>query len=192
MTIDALARALMLTAAERAHLRNLARSGAHRGFAREKVPPALERILHDLPVPAYLTGQRWDLLSWNAAAADLFGDFGTLPEKSRNILFYMLTDPRAKQLFRETWQREAQRMVAQFRLDFGLWAGDPAFEQLLATLRARCPGFQALWDGHEVRGQKIGTKRLQHPREGIVSVEYATLQANDDRRIKLVLYRFQS
>jgi transcriptional regulator with XRE-family HTH domain len=189
-TIDALARALVLSEAERAHLHALARTGKRPAFARESVPPALDRILQDLAVPAYVTGQRWDILSWNSIAAELFGDFGTMPEDRRNILVYMLAEPRAKNLFGETWAGEAARMVVQFRSDFGLWAGDPAFDELITLLRTESVEFNKFWDEHGVRGQAIGKKKLQHSRDDVVMVEYATLQSNDDRRLKLVLYRF--
>lgn len=80
-TIDALARALCLNTAEHAHLRALARQADARRadartFSRECVPDAIRRLVAGLPQPAYVTGLRWDLLAWNAAAVDLFTDFG--------------------------------------------------------------------------------------------------------------------
>lgn len=188
-TIDALARALLLTDAERAHLHALAGTERWVLFTREAVPPALEGIVRAMPLPAYITGQRWDLLVWNAAAAELFMDFGAMPEERRNILAYILTEPSARALFGPTWEGEARRMVAQFRANFGLWAGDPAFEALVSLLQAESAEFRAWWATHEVRAQATGRKLLNHPRLGRLEVEYATLQANDDLRLKLVLYR---
>ena len=46
-----------------------------------------------------MSGQRWDVLAWNAAAADLIADFGNLPIEDRSILIYMLTDRTAPRLF---------------------------------------------------------------------------------------------
>jgi len=42
-------------------------------------------VVASLNRPAYVTGRRWDVLTWNAAAADLF-DFGRLAEADRNIV----------------------------------------------------------------------------------------------------------
>src|SRR3954452_23005837 len=84
-TIDALARALRLTKTEHAHLRALARNPDARAFTRETVPSPLERLIKGLNQPAYITGRRWDILAWNAAAIDLFGDFGRIAEPDRNI-----------------------------------------------------------------------------------------------------------
>src|SRR5262249_42145580 len=71
-TVDALAGALRLSAAEPAHLRALTRHAGRRRFVRENVPAALRRLLDGLNRPAYITGRRWDVLAWNAAADEIF------------------------------------------------------------------------------------------------------------------------
>ena len=76
-TLEALAQALSLSDVEGAHLRALAHGQPPRTFRREAVPQPLSHLLNGLPQPAYLTGQRWDVLAWNAAAEALFG-FGPL------------------------------------------------------------------------------------------------------------------
>src|ERR671931_1800384 len=71
-TIDALARALRLTRAEHRHLRELTQNTDRRAFVREIVPPAIQRTVEQLNLPAYVTGRRWDILAWNAAADEIF------------------------------------------------------------------------------------------------------------------------
>src|ERR1700726_1088539 len=71
-TIDALARALRLSKAEHAHLRALTRTAGRRPFAVESVPGTIRRLVQGLNQPAYVTGRRWDILTWNAAAAEIF------------------------------------------------------------------------------------------------------------------------
>ena len=82
-TVDALARGLELNSQEHAHLRQLAGHSATQGFVRETVPETIRRIVAGLSYPAYVTGQRWDVLAWNDAAVELFCDFGALPEADR-------------------------------------------------------------------------------------------------------------
>jgi transcriptional regulator with XRE-family HTH domain len=188
-TVEAIGRALRLSDAEKAHLHRLARTFRQVPFERERVPPALQRLLTALPLPGYVVGQRWDLLAWNDAASALFMDFAVLPPTDRNILVYMLTDPAVRYLFGAGWTREARRMLGQFRADYANWVGDPAFEALIANLQARCAQFRGWWQAHEVQPQRAGEKLLHHPDRGKLSVEYATFQSNDDRRLKLVLYR---
>ncbi len=188
-TIDALARALRLTRAEHSHLRTLARHADRRAFRRESVPETLRRLVESLNQPAYVTGRRWDILAWNAAAADVFTDFGQIAEADRNILLYVLTDPAARRLFAAGWAEQARRMVAQFRATHDLWADDPAFAELLDRLRASCPEFRSWWSAHDVGGVAIGEKSLCHPRKGQLRFEYATFQSNDNPDLKLSLYR---
>ena len=188
-TVDALARALRLGAAEHAHLRALARPARRRAFVREVVPDAIRRLVQNLNQPAYVTGRRWDILAWNAAAAEIFIDFGRLAEEDRNILAYVLTNPDARRLFGAAWADEARRMVAQFRATYDLWAGDPAFADLLDRLRRHSPEFPLWWETHDVRTIAAGgRKRLSHPEKGPLCFDYATFQSNDDTGLKLVIY----
>ena len=187
-TIDALARALRLGKAEHAHLRALARDNGRRAFVRETVPATIQRLVASLNQPAYVTGRRWDLLAWNAAATDLFSVFESSAEADRNILLFMLTDLDARRLFGSTWADEARRMVAQFRATHDLWAGDPAFLDLLDRLRQGCPEFVGWWEAHDIRSAISGQKLLLHPAKGWLRFEYATFQANDDPALKLAIY----
>jgi transcriptional regulator with XRE-family HTH domain len=186
-TIDALARALKLSKAEHAHLRMLARDADMRAFVVETVPETIRSMLDGLNQPAYITGRRWDLLAWNAAAEEVFA-FGRLREEDRNVLLTMFTNPRTRKLFGTSWAEEAKRMVAQFRASHDVWAGDPAFNTLLAQLRQGSAEFARWWAAHEVRGTAAGRKMLNHPKKGVLQFEYTSFQANDDPGLKLVIY----
>jgi transcriptional regulator with XRE-family HTH domain len=186
-TIDALARALRLSKAEHEHLRALSRQAGRRAFTREIVPATVRQIVESLNQPAYLTGRRWDVLAWNAAAAELFA-FDRVAAEDRNTLVSVLTNPNTRRLFGPTWEDEARRMVAEFRATHDLWAGDPAFKALLSRLREGCAEFAGWWDAHDIRGVGAGRKRLQHPKQGLLTFEYASFQANDDPALKLVIY----
>ncbi|CAN5777693.1 helix-turn-helix domain-containing protein [soil metagenome] len=186
-TIDALARALRLTELEHQHLRALAGGGGPKPFQPEIATPSLLTLLESLIQPAYVTGRRRDLVAWNAAANDIFG-FDQLAGDERNILVSMLTLPRSRALFGPGWAGEAQRMVAQFRATHDLWAGDPAFVDLLRRLREGCLEFDAWWERHDVGRPASGRKTLHHPTRGVIAFDHASFQANDDPGLKLVIY----
>ncbi|MBJ7402526.1 MAG: helix-turn-helix domain-containing protein [Bradyrhizobium sp.] len=186
-TIDALARALRLGKTEHAHLKALARNGDRRSFTREIVPPAILRLVESLPHPAYITGQRWDVLAWNAAAEDIFA-FGRLPEEDRNTLLLMMTNKRARKSYGAGWADLAKRMVAMFRATHDVWAGDPAFTELVARLREGSPEFVKWWEAHEIRSTASGLKTINHPTKGLLRFEHSSFQANDDPALKLVIY----
>lgn len=186
-TIDALARALRLNKAEHAHLRALTQSGGRKVFSPEIVPAPIRRLIDSLSQPAYVTGRRWDVLAWNAAADKIFA-YSHLPIEDRNTLISMLTNKNTRRLFGEGWAREAKRMVAQFRATHDLWAGDPAFVDLLSRLRQGCPEFERWWGAHDIGSVVAGQKALNHPKKGMLRFEYASFQSNDDPALKLVIY----
>lgn len=187
-TIEALGNALRLSDVEHRHLRALAQGDAREPFRREVVPELLQAVVRGLTQPAYVTGQRWDVLAWNCEAAALLTDFATLPAEGRNILLFMFADPKARVLFGAGWKEEARRMVSLFRSTCDLWPDDAAFVQLVERLRASSTEFAPWWAAHEVASPGSGTKLL-HRADGVaVTYEYATFQANDDASLKLALY----
>jgi hypothetical protein len=137
--------------------------------------------------PAYITGRRWDLLAWNAAANDIFA-FDRLASDSRNVLLNVLTRKEARKLFGPDWTNLAKSMVAQFRMTHDLWADDPAFRDLLQRLRQGCLEFAGWWKAHDIRGTSSGEKRLNHPQNGLLRFEHASFQSNDDPALRLVIY----
>ncbi|GAB5101108.1 helix-turn-helix transcriptional regulator [Caballeronia sp. HLA56] len=186
-TLKALARALQLGKVEAAHLRALARSGERQTFIRESVPAPIVNLIATLELPAYITGRRWDLLAWNAAAADLLG-FERLAEADRNILVFMFIERDSRRLFGATWTKEARRMIALFRATHDLYADDPAFVELVERLRAHSAEFAKWWIAHDIRGGASGQKVLIHPERGTQRYDYASFQANDDPALKLAIY----
>src|SRR6516162_8971845 len=186
-TVDALARALRLSKVEHTHLKALTRGADRRAFLRETVPDALRRMVEGLSQPAYITGRRWDVLVWNTAAEEIFA-FGQLAEEDRNILICILTKPMTRRLFGKAWNEQARRVVAQFRATHDLWAGDPAFIDLLDRLRRGCPEFDGWWKAHDVRESGTGRKQMNHPRKGVLRFEHASFRAEDDPALKLVIY----
>ena len=187
-TVDALARALRLTDAERWHLAALARGDGGGHWSHEVVPDTVRCLVESLAMPAYVTGLRWDMLVWNAPATELLGDLEALPIEDRNILSFVLTDARGRVLFGEGWADEARRMVALFRPVYDRHSDDPAFARLVEHLRAGCQECEGWRTTHDVDTPVSGTKRLLHPVLGQVDYRYSTFQANDDPRLKLVVY----
>lgn len=186
-TLDALARVLRLTKAEHAHLRALASAHKVGAWTRETVPDTVRRVVENMNHPAYITGRRWDVLAWNAAADELLG-FGRMPEAERNIMLSMFTTTGARKRFGTGWADEARRMLAQFRLSHDLFARDPAFRDLIEQVKTKCPEFDAWWKSHDIREPVAGRKRLRHPKKGALLYEYATFQLNDDPSLKLAVY----
>ena len=185
-TIATLAAALRMTRAEHDHLLALCSSLRQPLFERETVSEALDRVVAALEQPAYVTGLRWDVLAWNAAADELFG-FGQLPEEDRNILVFALTNPAAQRLFDSNWANEARRVLAKFRATYDLWSSDPAFVSLIARLGRDCPHFSAWWEAHDVRAAAGSRKMLHGPGKSPTRFDFTTFQVNDSPALQLVV-----
>lgn len=186
-TVDALARALELSEAEREHLHRMASGGGARRWQPEAPSAALLRMLGELRAPAYLTGRRRDLIAWNDPANEIFA-FDELDVEDRNVLVSMLTLPRSRELFGADWAAVAQRMIAAFRATHDLYAHDPAFVALVVRLRRECTEFEEWWARHDVRTSGSGHKTLHHPARGTITYVPTGLRVGENPDLKLVIY----
>jgi transcriptional regulator with XRE-family HTH domain len=188
--LEALARALRLTPAERTHLILLGR-GEEAPPCRppsERVSPTLRRLIENLgPNPAFVLGRRWDYLAWNRAACAVFGDFDSTPRAARNHLWLTFMDPARREMFTD-WERGARLAVAKFRADSARHLGDPSFEELISALRKSSPEFCKAWKRHEVARGGEGRKELRHPLAGTLVFEHAVFHPVEAPEQRLILY----
>jgi transcriptional regulator with XRE-family HTH domain len=188
--LEAIARALNLTPAERTHLILLGRGEDPPPCKSpaERVSPTLRRLIENLgPNPAFVLGRRWDYLAWNTAACALFGDFDGIPRAARNHVWLTFIDPSRREMFSD-WEKSARLLVAKFRADSARYLGDPEFEELIGALRHSSPEFCRAWKRHEVSGGGEGRKEVRHPVEGLMVFEHAVLKPQQAPDQRLVLY----
>jgi transcriptional regulator with XRE-family HTH domain len=188
--LEALARALKLTPAERIHLILLGRGEEAPPVAAplERVSATLKRLIEGLdPNPAFLLGRRWDYLAWNRAAGALFGDFGELPRAARNHVWQMYTDPVRREMLTD-WEQAGRLCTAKLRADHARHLGDPAFEQLIESLRNASPEFCKAWKRHEVAATGGGRKVLMHPVAGKLVFEHAVFHPAGASEQRLIMY----
>ena len=121
------------------------------------MPRPISAVVESL-TPAYVTGRRWDVLAWNAAADEIFA-FGRLPEEDRNTLICADQAGHAP-LFGAGWAARPGAW-SQFRATHDLWAGDPAFVDPLDRLREGCPEFDGWWKAHDVRDGASGPQEMR-------------------------------
>jgi len=187
--LDRIARALMLTSVEREHLFFIAlgRPPEVHYQGSEGISPRLQRVLDALEVsPAFVKTVTWDLVSWNRAAAALFG-YDQLATDDRNILRKIFTDPRSRaaQLDVEAVMRF---VVSAFRADVARAGAGPNVEDLVGELSQRSPEFAALWQQHDVRVHGEGTKKIKHPEVGLLEMEYSAFVVDGRSDLTLVIY----
>jgi transcriptional regulator with XRE-family HTH domain len=188
--LEALARALRLTQAERTHLVLLGRGEEPPPCKTpaERASPTLRRLIENLGAnPAYIIGRRWDYLAWNDAATVLLGDFGSVPRGQRNHAWLTFADPARRELFTD-WERSSRLLVAKFRADSARHLGDPEFESLISALLGFSPEFARAWERHEVSHTGEGRKELRHPVAGTMVFSHAVFHPGEAVEQRLVLY----
>ena len=121
--LEALAAALRMSAAERDYLHVLvdgpdAPRGPAAGVAAppEQLSQGIAELVQRLdPFPTFVKGRRWDVLASNPAARELFTDWEALPAGQRNLVRWMFTTDRAREVYLD-WEGEARAMLGRFRL----------------------------------------------------------------------------
>ncbi len=189
--LEAVARALELTPAERAHLILLGRGeqASPCKAPTEKVPPTLRRLVENTgPGPVYLLGRRWDYLAWNTSFERVFGWEPGPDPLTRNHVWLWFMDPARRTLCSADWAASARLLVAKFRADSAKHIGDPAFEELTSALNSSSPEFRKLWKRHEVAGTGTGRKELTHPVVGPLAFDHAVFLHGETADQRLVVY----
>ena len=192
--LEAVAAALQLDDAERAHLLDLAGTAnppsrrAPRRPPSQRVRPGVLRLLDGMTgVAALVQNGRSDVLAANLLGRALYAEVfnsaarqgpdspGRLPNQAR----YLFLDPRAGDFYPD-WRAIAATTVAMLRLEAGRNPHDRALNELVGELSTRSGLFAALWAGHDVRIHTTGTKRFHHPVAGDLSLQYETLNLPGD------------
>ncbi|MFE3644086.1 helix-turn-helix transcriptional regulator [Streptomyces sp. NPDC059169] len=188
---NAVARALQLDDTERAHLLHLAQP--HRGRERDgggpqRVRRELRHLLDALDsVPAYLLGRRMDVLGWNQMARALLYDFPSQHPRQRNMARLVFLEPTSRELFAD-WEPKARETVGYLRMDAGRYPDDKHLNELVGELSVKSEEFRRMWADHTVADKKHGTKRLQHPLVGELTLAYETFQLPDNPDQHLITY----
>jgi transcriptional regulator with XRE-family HTH domain len=202
--LGALARALCMSADERAHLLRLACADPPpAGDPGTEVPTAVRHLLELLgDLPAYVLNPRYDVLAWNTAALALVADFAAWPDGERNLIWQVFrgaADRAAGGAARDKgagggveysfaqWDAFAGDCVADLREAAGRYPHDAQIADLVARLRAASPDFAHRWDANEVAVRRGNAKQLFHRSVGPLELEQQILQV-PDRDQRLIVY----
>jgi transcriptional regulator with XRE-family HTH domain len=194
--LGAIARALRLDDAERAHLAHLAqptegaalarksRRAAPEWSTRPSLQWALDAVTHG---PAFVRNGRMDLLAANGLARAFYHDVYADPRRPANIARFTFLDP-AGQRFYPDWDSAADICVAILRTEAGRDPHDRLLHDLVGELSTRSDDFRARWASHNVRHHGTGTKRFHHPIVGELTLAYEGLEMAAEPGLTLTIY----
>jgi transcriptional regulator with XRE-family HTH domain len=190
--LEALARALELDDAERAHLFDLARAAGPatrpRRRSAERIRPSVQRILDAMTgAPAFAQNGRLDILAENSLGRALYSEMYADPARPANHARFVFLNPRA-QGFYSDWDRAANDTVAILRSEAGRDPYDRGLSDLVGELSTRSDEFRTRWAAHNVRIHKSGVKDFHHPVVGDLSLTYEMMELAADTGLAILTY----
>jgi transcriptional regulator with XRE-family HTH domain len=193
--LEALARALQLDEAERAHLFDLARaaqpSGAtapRRRRAKERIRPSVQHILDAMTgAAAFVRNDRLDILAANTLGHALYSEMFAGPVRPANSARFVFLDARSRDFYID-WHKAANDTVAVLRYAAGRDPHDRDLSDLVGELSTQSEAFRTRWAAHNVRQHITGIKHFHHPIVGDLSLTYDRLELAADPGLTMFAY----
>jgi transcriptional regulator with XRE-family HTH domain len=203
--LDALARALQLDEAERAHLFDLAATANAPGQTERGAPgwpgpgrprrssssphvrEGVLRVLDSISAPAYVRNSRMDVLAANRLGRALFADVYAEGATGFNLARYLLLDPRSRDFYTQ-WDVVARDSVAALRTEAGRNPYDRGLTDLVGELSTRSEEFRTWWAAHNVKFHTTSTKTMRHPAVGELELTGEALTLPGDHGLTIITY----
>ncbi len=191
--LEAICRALLLDASERAHVMNLAGVDDHGdgdGVVREcaALSPSVQVILDQLgPFPATVVNARFDHLAYNRAYGRLASDLDLVPVEDRNTL---------------GWDSPTRHGGGRWSSGRTRWRGwSPSTGSTWRTTSVNRPGksscggvsdaspeFVDMWSRRDVQGAENRTKLVLNDHVGLLRIHYSSYWLGPRLGPRLVVY----
>lgn len=191
--LEAVAGALRLDEAERAHLFDLARAsrvpaaGRRRSPARRTVRHSIQWMVDAMRgAAAFVVNGRQDILATNHLGRALFAPIFESPAPA-NMARFTYLDPHAREFFAD-WNRMAKECVAGLRAQVGRDPFDRDLADLVGELSTKCDEFAALWATHNVGFHGKAEKSFHHPVVGDLTLRYDRLAVVADPGLEIFVY----
>lgn len=193
--LAAIAKALQLDDAERAHLFDLAHAASpvarppRRRSSKSWTPHvSLQWMLDAVTAgPAFVRNGRMDLLAGNALARAFYQDVYDMPGQPPNIARFTFLDERAFKFYPD-WDLFAEVTVAILRTEAGRDPHNKELHDLIGEMCTRSDEFRRLWGSHNVRHHGTGTKAFHHSVVGEMTLAYEGLAMEAEPGLTLTVY----
>lgn len=186
--LDAVARVLQLTEAERDYVVALADSEQQLvGPDPETMPSHLQRLIDAFEFPAFVVATDWAIVGWNAQYEWLYSNIATLSAADRNLLWLIYTDARLRQMLPD-WESDSRKFLAEFRAESGVRLTSERHRTLIERLRAASRDFGVQWAEHTVERFESRRRTFVHREAGLIEFEHHRLVPSDAVDLHVVLY----
>ncbi len=127
------------------------------------------------------------ILAWNPLAAALMIDFGDAPERERNFLRLIFTDPRLRNLYPDR-EGLARATVAYVRREAAKNPDDLRLATLVGELSVQDEQFRRWWADHHVAIKRRGTRTFARPVVGESTLDWDALTYDAEPDQQLIVY----
>jgi len=193
--LDAIAGALRLDDAERAHLFDLARAANDSPIRvrtrpkRTGIRPAMQYALNGITgSAAVLRNGRLDILAANLLGFAMYSELFANEQRPANIARFQFLDRERSERFYPDWDSSADTCVAILRTEAGRDPHDKGLQDLIGELSTRSDAFRSRWAKHNVRDHSTGVKRFHHPIVGDLELIYEGMNPTADPGLNLLIY----
>ncbi|MFC9462323.1 helix-turn-helix transcriptional regulator [Streptomyces sp. NPDC056983] len=196
--LEAVARALQLDDAERAHLLQLAQTAdgsdaltrPRRRRAKDRWTPhlSLQWTLDAITAgPAFVRNGRMDLLAANQLARAFYSDVYGSALSQRYLARFNFLDPVSRRFYPD-WGAFADTCVAILRTEAGRNPHDKDLHDLVGELSTLSEEFRTRWGAHDVRHHGTGTKHFHHSAVGELTLAFEGLEMAAEPGLTLTIY----
>ncbi|MEV0248056.1 helix-turn-helix transcriptional regulator [Nocardia sp. NPDC050712] len=189
--LDALARALRLTADERDYLHRVAgHNPPPRTGSAAYVAPALLRVFDRLAdTPAMILTQVGEVLVQNHPARALLGERMHYSGLDRSDIYRWFAHPGTERRWypESDHDRQSRAHVAGLRAAHAAQGPGGSADRIVHELHSRSAEFRALWEQYEVAVRFTDHKTIVHPQIGPIEVDCQVLFTEDQSQALLVL-----
>lgn len=193
--LSAIADALRLDEAERAHLFDLARSSTGSPTRRRRRPaakalrPSVQWVLDSITgSPAFVRNARLDVLAENALFRGMYWDAYQLAERPLNLARLTFLHSDLSRRILPEWETSADINVEILRTEAGRNPHDRALQDLIGELCTRSDEFRVRWGAHNVRHHANGRKYFRHPLVGDLHLAYEAMEPMDEPGLNFLVY----
>lgn len=188
--LERLARALELDAANREVLFLLAhdRPPPRIPAPVAEVSPALQRVLDNLNVPAFVKTPTFQIVAWNRAAVAVLGDYSQLPHRERNLLRRIFSAGAEHHMPIEHVDDVRRACLASFRVDITRAGDRDEANALIEELMTNSPDFRRLWDEGEFRSHGVSLKRIVRPDVGEIALETSVFHVEGGQGLTMFVF----
>ncbi len=180
--LESIARVLKLSPEEREYVFELSRGAGAPGSDSRRdpeepplIPAAVSQAMHSMPVPALIHNGRFDFLAANRLGRALYADLLERQPVQPNLARFAFLDPFSREYLPD-WGDIADQVVASLRWEVARSPLDEDLSDFIAELATAGDEFTRRWESQNVATNRPGSKRVNHPVVGPMTLNYASME----------------